>query len=71
MWHVLRTGPSLGFILAFLFSLVLAHRDAIIVLCKFKQPFLRLVEAHTFCLVCDDQLSFYSPRALSFRHRGL
>ena len=29
----------------FLFLLVLAHRDALIVHCKFKQPFLRLVEA--------------------------
>ena len=34
----------------FLLAFMLAHRDAFIVLCKFKQPFLRLVEAHTFCL---------------------
>ena len=45
-WRNRRRCKSLGFILAFLFSLVLAHRDAFIVLCKFKQPFLRRVEAH-------------------------
>jgi hypothetical protein len=38
-----RRRERLGLILEFLFSLALAHRDAFIVLCKFKQPFLRRV----------------------------
>jgi hypothetical protein len=47
MGHVLADlAEPLDSFLRFLFSLLLAHGDAFIVLCKYKEPFLRLVEAH-------------------------